>query len=350
MRPGGGIPQLLSDEPVALVNFSPGGNRDGIWYLTHREKDTEAGSREGNQNLDVLHYKIDAEIAGNRDLAATAEITLQPLIGGDRVLRFGLFPTLRVSEVTLEGEPTHFVQQGKKEDCGFYVIAPEALEQGREYKLVVTYSGDEVIRSSGGGNFAVEARSSWYPSIGSFRDRATYELSFRYPKKYVLASVGDFVEEGKDGKVGYSRWKSDVPLKVAGFNYGDFKKNVVQDERTGKPIEGYAAKQVPDVLRSPSTDVELPTRGRVAGGGMSSVAGNMSPKRMMQNVMREAQASAQIFTHWFGPLPYSRIAITQQPQFGFGQFWPTLVYLPVSAFLDSIQRWSLLGSRVFKFA
>ena len=76
----------------------------------------------------------------------------------------------------------------------------------------------------------------------------------------------------------------------------------------------------------------------------------MSPKRMMQNAMREAQVSTQLFTHWFGALPYSRIAITQQPEFGFGQSWPTLVYLPVSAFLDSTQRWSLLGSSAFKFA
>ena len=349
VRPSGGIPQMLSDEPVALVNFAPGGDRDGIWYLSHRKENIEAGIRESNRNLDVVHYKIDAEIAGNKDLSATVEITLQPLINGERVLRFGLYSTLRVSEVTFEGQPTHFVQQGKKEDCGFYVIAPEALEQGHKYKLVVTYSGDEIIRSSGGGNFAVGARSSWYPSIGSFRDRATYELSFRYPKKFVLASVGDLVEEGKDGKEAYSKWKSDIPLKVAGFNYGDFKKSVIQDERTNKAIEGYATKRAPDILRGSVThQLPLgPDRSHI--GGMESVHGTMSPKRMMQNAMREAQVSTQLFTHWFGPLPYSRIAITQQPQFGFGQSWPTLVYLPVSAFLDSTQRWSLLGAGAFKF-
>ena len=350
VRPHGGVPQLLSGESVALVNFAPGGDRDGIWYLAHRKEDVEAGARESNQDLDVLHYKIDAEIAGNKDLSATVEITIEPLADGDRVLRFALFPTLRVSEVIFEGQPAHFVQQGKKEDCGFYVITPEALERGRKYKLVVTYSGDEIIRSGGGGNFAVGARSSWYPSLGSFRDRATYELSFRYPKRYVLASVGDLVEEGKDGKVAFSRWKSDVPLKVAGFNYGDFKKEVIQDERTSMAIEGYATKRAPDILRGSAMQDGLPSLASSRSGGMSSIQGSMSPKRMMQSAMREAQASTQLFTHWFGALPYSRIAITQQPEFGFGQSWPTLVYLPVSAFLDSTQRWSLLGSSAFKFA
>ncbi len=351
VRPGGGIPQLLSNEPVALVNFSRGGDRDGIWYLAHRKNDIVAGSRESTHDLDVLHYKIDAEIAGNKDLSATVEITFQPLLDGDRVLRFGLFPTLRVSEVTFGRQPIYFVQQGKKEDCGFYVIIPEALERGREYKLAVTYSGDEIIRGSGGGNFAVAARSSWYPSVGSFRDRATYELKFRYPKRFVLASVGDFVEEGKDSKVAYSHWKSDVPLKVAGFHYGRFKKRVIQDKLTGKAIEGYVTNQVPDILRADRMMNDLPSpndRPRVQG--TSSFQGTMSPKRMMESVMREAQVSTQLFTHWFGPLPYSRIAITQQPQFGFGQSWPTLVYLPVSAFLDSTQRWSLLGGGAFRFA
>jgi aminopeptidase N len=57
-----------------------------------------------------------------------------------------------------------------------------------------------------------------------------------------------------------------------------------------------------------------------------------------------------VFTQYFGALPFGRIAITQQPQFSFGQSWPTLVYLPVSAFLDSTQRYSLLGAGAFNFA
>ena len=48
--------------------------------------------------------------------------------------------------------------------------------------------------------------------------------------------------------------------------------------------------------------------------------------------------------------PYGRIAITQQPEFNFGQSWPTLVYLPISAFLDTTQRWMLMGGNAFRFA
>src|SRR5262249_27568341 len=57
-----------------------------------------------------------------------------------------------------------------------------------------------------------------------------------------------------------------------------------------------------------------------------------------------------VFEQFFGKIPYGRIAITQQPQFNFGQSWPSLVYLPVSAFLDSTQRYQLMGANAFRFA
>jgi len=70
---------------------------------------------------------------------------------------------------------------------------------------------------------------------------------------------------------------------------------------------------------------------------------------MLKKVAAETRASILIFNRFFGEAPYGRIAVTQQPQFSFGQSWPTLVYLPVSAFLDSTQRWMLVGANTFKF-
>ena len=66
--------------------------------------------------------------------------------------------------------------------------------------------------------------------------------------------------------------------------------------------------------------------------------------------MVDAQNAIRCFSVWFGDAPYGRIAITQQPAFNFGQSWPTLVYLPISAFLDSTQRWMLMGGSAFRFA
>jgi aminopeptidase N len=54
-------------------------------------------------------------------------------------------------------------------------------------------------------------------------------------------------------------------------------------------------------------------------------------------------------SHYFGRSPYENISITEQPNFNFGQSWPTLVYLPISAYMDSTQRWMLFGHIDSKF-
>ena len=45
------------------------------------------------------------------------------------------------------------------------------------------YRGEpEVVQDAGGGNFYVSDRTSWFPSFNSFKDYATYDLTFRVPK------------------------------------------------------------------------------------------------------------------------------------------------------------------------
>jgi hypothetical protein len=350
VRPRGALPQVLSPEEVALVHYAPEAKDGGIWYLSHHEDEHAAGmpnSAEQKSHIDAVNYKIDTTIQKNKDLAASCQFTFAALEDGERILRLGLLPDLRVSSVRLGETEIGFVQEAKNQDPSFYVILPEPTVKGQQYTLAIDYAGDEVIRSEGGGNFAVGARTSWYPNVGSFNDRATFDLTYRYPKNFTLVSVGTPEEEKNEKDVTIARWKSEVPLAVAGFNYGRFNKKDVFDEPTKYQIEGYAASQVPDFLRSP----EISTFDRNnSGASQAAPTGTLSPKRMLENILAEAQISMRLFTKYYGELPYGRIALTQQPQFSFGQSWPALVYLPVSAYLDQTQRWALLGNSTFAFS
>lgn len=314
-------------EEVALLNADWQAKDAGLLYSGHFDneyKNGTASSEEDKRVIDVEHYRLDNAIKGEK-LAATAEITFVPLIDGERVLSFGLLPELRVSKVSLGGRETDFIQEDKKKDGAFYAILPEPLVKGRKYKITIDYQGDKVLIDAGGGNFAVLARTSWYPSVNSFKDRATFDLTFKVPKKYTLVSVGKRVKEWPDGDYAASQWVSETPLAVAGFNYGSFKKQEITDADTRYQIEGYAVSEMPDGLRHTGI-------------------GAMAPSRLIGNSLVEAQNSMRIFTRYFGPLPYGRVAITQQPQANFGQSWPSLVYLPLIAYLDSTQRYLLMGS------
>src|SRR5204863_8556789 len=140
-----------------------------------------------------------------------------------------------------------------------------------------------------------------------------------------LVSVGNLEKAWVEKDAACTHWTAEKPIAIAGFNYGDFKKKQVTDPSIEFTIEGYAAGTVPDYLKN-------------APGGDT-----MSPSRLTDNAIVEAQNAMRVFSLWFGKSQFNRIAITQQPEFSFGQSWPTLVYLPVSAFLDATQRWQLLG-------
>jgi hypothetical protein len=343
--PRGAVPQIMSPEEVGLINLDPGNERDGIWYLTHRASEWAAGKADSGEDKRVVsaqHYRIETVIGKNTHLASVAEVQFQAVANGARVVRFGLLPALRVSHVTLgtgppgltneNGREISFIQEDRKQDGSFYAIMPAPMTAGQSYQLRIEYEGDHVVRSEGTGNFSVEARENWYPSLNSFADRATYDLTFKVPKQYTLVSVGKLEKESKEDDFAVSEWKSDVPLAVAGFNYGLFKKKQVTDDVTHYQIETYATQDVPDYLKEATSGMPI------------------TPSAMADSARVEAENAIRLFTHFFGPCPYGRIAITQQPQFNFGQSWPSLVYLPLSAFLDATQRWMLMGGSAFRFA
>jgi hypothetical protein len=332
--PRGAMRHLPSPEEVGLIHLDPLGTHEGIFYLTHLKSEWQnstASSNEDKRIVGLKHYRIETAISKSGRLTAAADVTFEALRDGDRVIDFGLLPTLRVTRVAAsDGKEIGFIQEDRKEDGSFYALLPQPMVKGQTYTLHVEYEGNKVIENAGNGSFSVGARTSWYPSLNTFNDRATFDLTFRVPKQYTVVGVGKLVKQWREDNFSGSQWVSDVPLAVAGFNYGDFKKKQREDSETKYSFEAYATSEVPDYLR---------------GHGF----GNMSPSAMSESAMVDALNSIRVFEHFFGPLPYGRIALTQQPEFSFGQSWPTLVYLPVSAFLDSTQRWALLGGNAFRF-
>jgi hypothetical protein len=333
----GALAQIRSPEEVALINNDALGEQDGVWYLSHTLAEWEKGSvssRENRRWVEAKSYKIETAIGAGEHLTASCEVRAQVLVDSTRVVKFGLLPALRVSAVRLAGQEIPFIQEGRREDGSFYVILPAPAKAGSEFTLAIDYSGDKVVSNAGGGAFAVGARESWYPSLNSFGDHATYDLTFKVPRRYTVVSVGTLEKAWVEEGFAATHWVSDVPLAVAGFNYGEFKKYEHRDDETKYDIQAFATSEVPDYLKQAT-----------AARGVQ-----LTPGSMAQGALVDTQNSIRLFEKYFGKIPYGRIAITQQPQFNFGQSWPSLVYLPVSAFLDSTQRWQLMGINAFSFS
>jgi len=62
---------------------------------------------------------------------------------------------------------------------------------------------------------------------------------------------------------------------------------------------------------------------------------------MIKKALAEGQLSVELFSEYFGPAPYKRLALTQQTACDFGQSWPGLVWLPTCSFFDTTVRHGL---------
>ncbi len=344
-----GIPEVSPEE---VLLFSYGDTDRGFWTAFHRVDEYQKGtasSAEDHRVVDITRHEIDASIKGTH-LTATDVVTLRNLLPGTRVVLLELYRTLRVNRVQDEqGRDLNFVQEGKDEDADFGVIMPHPLEAGKSFKITVQYEGDEALRDSGSGNFILIPRSTWYPNNAGtqFGDRAIFDMTFHFPKGNTFVGTGNPVgPEDRSGDQAVAKWSSGTTeLAVAGFNYGKFKKKELAEKGTGYNLEFFANEELPDEMKAVINDVE---QAESSGQKTFTTLGAMSTTGIANGVLADAQNATRIYTAFFGKLPYTRLAMTQQPAGFFGQAWPTLVFMPYTAFLDTTQRSQLMGTRTGK--
>ncbi|MGH9932976.1 MAG: carboxypeptidase regulatory-like domain-containing protein [Pyrinomonadaceae bacterium] len=340
-----GIPEVSPEE---VLLFSYGEDDGGLWTAFHRIDEYQKGtasSSEDHRVIDLTKHEIDGTIKGTH-ITATDRISFRALVPG-RVIPLNLFASLRVSRIHDEqGKDLNFIQEAKDEDADLGIIMPQPMEAGKNYTLTVYYEGGDALRDSGGGNFILIPRSTWYPNNGGtqFGDRATFEITFRYPKGMMFVGTGAPTgPDTREGDLNVAKWSSGTTeLAVAGFNYGRFKKKELADKETGYNIEFYANEEVPDELKQIQMAIEEAER---AGVHTMTTLGSISTTKMADSAIADAQNATRVYNAYFGQLPYTRLAMTQQPAGFFGQAWPTLVFMPYTAFIDTTQRAQLLGLR-----
>lgn len=175
---------------------------------------------------------------------------------------------------------------------------------------------------------------------------ATFDLTFRMPQKMQIIATGVETSNTVNGEQRVSTWKSEQPLRVAGFNYGKFKKFSQNDKESGFTVDVYTNPGTPDVIREINDILESASAGGMNygyGSDLDDVYVGPSHVRvdtgsLAQSAMADGINTARTANVYFGVLPQKHVAITQQSQWAFGQSWPSLIYLPYIAFLDGTTR------------
>ncbi len=345
--------------------------KGGTWYLSHLRGEEEARTRHPPALLaEATDYVVDSRVttsaADNPELAGTTTIQFVSRVPGLRVLPIDLLPRLRIESARVspvdheDWKEATFIQEDKDADADAAIVLPEPLAKGATANLRLVYRGTGVLHNAGEGNYVVGARSSWYPNFGAFGTPATYELHYRIPKGNDLVSVGNLLSSKVESNEAVSTWATDLPIRVAGFNFGKFKKLTQKDPKSGFEVDVYTGATTPDVVYQ--IDQFLGSQASVGGGGYDPDEGGggaggapaaeghlLKTDKLTTLVFAQALFAERVFAAYFGPLPDHRIAITQQSEWNYGQSWPGLVFLPYMAFLPSIQRAELGLSQASDF-
>jgi hypothetical protein len=322
--PHGAPPLLMRVDPEEVEFLTYDENKLGVWTALHLSEEYKNGTASGAQKNSVVHIdhqQLDTTIEKSANLIGKATTVFVSRAKGLRVVSFDLHRTLRVQSVTNEaGERLSFIQQEKNDDADFAVILPKPLALGEKYTITTTYSGKDAISNEGNGNYFPRARDDWYPNnaSASLGEYTAYDMTFRIPKDLTLAATGSLVSDSRDGDQRVTVWKTEVPQTVAGFNLGRFRLEEAKLTQPEYLIQSYANEELPDAAR-----------------------GLYNTTSMMKKVLAEGQVSVQLYSDYFGPIPYKRLAMTQQTACNFGQAWPALVWLPICSYFDSTVRHAL---------
>jgi hypothetical protein len=311
----------------------------------------------------ITAFRIRASVQPPTMLRASTEVKLRIRSGGERTLLFELSRYLKIDAVKADGRPVDFIQNPaiegselrRKGNDLVAVVFPAPLLPGQELKLRFTYAG-EVLSEAGNGLLYVGERGTWYPNFGL--NPAQFEIEFHYPANWTLVATGKQISRaGREEDQGeaetnreagaekVSRWTSERPIPVAGFNLGKY---VRAEARAGNVlVEAYGTKGVEKSFpKAPAEVIERPAIPDVSprisrpNPPIVMTPPPPSPARDVQAVADRAAKAIGSFSQWFGPYPYASLALTQMPG-NLSQGWPGLVFLSSFAFLSPQEQMDL---------
>lgn len=259
---------------------------------------------QAKEDFVIRSYKIDANVTSGAELNATAHLDLEPRLAGQSVLIFDLDSNLRLESIKDSNNNTLAFYQSREtkdrsQSYGDYVavILAQPLAVGTPLSLDFRYGGKRAIRKAGSGNYFCES-SGWYPERpNSFSARADFDLTFHSPKNSPLVATGEKASETVDGNTRITTWKSEIPLAVAGFAYGDYK--VTNDKAGDVAIDVYANKTPDDVMTTVQRYFEE------GPGAQTAAVGSMSPSIMAKTMGTEIANAVRVYSAWYGPFPTS---------------------------------------------
>jgi hypothetical protein len=191
----------------------------GDWdtWVSMSLQGSDGSTVQGATSLEPSHYELEVTLDDDMSLTGRARITATATHDASKMATLQLFLDLAVRAVRDgQGQDLFWFHSGG----GVQVVLDPAPALDAEVVIEVEYDG-EVVRELEGGGFRLGDTSGWYPSTGTI-DRATYDVTFRWPKKYELLASGVRVDGGQEGRTRWLKKRMPVPALAFTFEVGNF--------------------------------------------------------------------------------------------------------------------------------
>ncbi len=191
-------------------------------------------------NNDLLFYHLDVRVDPDKKFLSGSTLIRFKMLKDDNRIQLDLHDALKVDKIvyepsgarkapTFDGPPLKYV----RDNGALFLDFPSTLKAGREYSVVVYYSGNPLETGRFGGiafrkdptgrhwiNTACEGEgaSIWWPNKDQWRDEVeTMKISVSSPNDLVDVSNGRFMGKTDLGD-GYTRWDWFVNYPINNYN------------------------------------------------------------------------------------------------------------------------------------
>ncbi len=342
-------------EPVKLYKYfrRPGRNYmelvSSYWPGSNSETYADING-DSKERIRVIHYDADVTVDKDGNFSGVTEMEFEVALAPTQLLELDIHPRLHVdSVVDLNGNHLPYTRYDRlygvstyeSEEMGLILNRP--LNAAETYKLKFYCQGNLQERRIS--QYLVDGGRNWYPRYGQ-NQAATFDMTFRTPKKYTLIATGKQVDDRKVKDMLVTTWKVEEPAANVTFNIGDLKKYSVKDPDL-VPIDIYYLHNLhKDSLQKLTNNVagatDVTSRPADEGGVFLGVGrdaldrgelvqfGRGVEKRVADDVLN----SMKLFQHYFGPYQFDRMCVGEIfPQHG--DAYPGFLCMCASTWLNA---------------
>ncbi|HEV8587803.1 MAG TPA: M1 family aminopeptidase [Pyrinomonadaceae bacterium] len=290
-----------------------------VWLAFYGQEDYQRGTvaySDVNDLIDIDHYEMNVDLRNHKKAVGLfAKVQAKALVPNLRAISFKvgedlgdeeswrLNKQMKLKQARFAGKDLPFAQEDW--EGGFTIFTPPDIAAGQVFELDLILEGDFLYDAE-----SVEdchyprSNSTWFPRHG-YLDRATFDLTFRHPKRLHVASVGVRVSEqpdAEDKNVVITKYRIDQPVPLITFALAPFESH----SQMVRFDQGGVGEPIPIEFNS------LP-------GSYMAIKEDF--------ILAEMDNSLRYFTSLFGKYPYPAFRGAFHP-FNFGQGFPTLLMIP----------------------